>query len=84
MPDIFKPKFPIWVNFGGPWNRKCWYILLSFEYFEVILYIIRAFGNVVVIWYIFPRFGILCQEKSGNPASLSNGALRKVLKSGRH
>jgi hypothetical protein len=26
------------------------------------------FGNVVVIWYIFPRFGILCQEKSGNPA----------------
>jgi hypothetical protein len=26
------------------------------------------FGNLVVIWYIFPRFGILCQEKSGNPA----------------
>jgi hypothetical protein len=23
----------------------------------------------VVIWYIFPRFGILYQEKSGNPAS---------------
>jgi hypothetical protein len=22
----------------------------------------------VVIWYIFPRFGILYQEKSGNPA----------------
>jgi hypothetical protein len=22
----------------------------------------------VVIWYIFPRFGILDQEKSGNPA----------------
>jgi hypothetical protein len=21
----------------------------------------------MVIWYIFPRFGILCQEKSGNP-----------------
>jgi hypothetical protein len=21
----------------------------------------------VVIWYIFLRFGILCQEKSGNP-----------------
>jgi hypothetical protein len=21
----------------------------------------------VVIWYIFPRFGILYQEKSGNP-----------------
>jgi hypothetical protein len=25
------------------------------------------FGNVVVLWYIFPRFGILCHEKSGNP-----------------
>jgi hypothetical protein len=22
---------------------------------------------VLVIWYIFLRFGILCQEKSGNP-----------------
>jgi hypothetical protein len=21
----------------------------------------------VAIWYIFPRFGILCQEKAGNP-----------------
>jgi hypothetical protein len=25
------------------------------------------FGTLVVIWYIFPRFGKLCQEKSGNP-----------------
>jgi hypothetical protein len=24
------------------------------------------FGNLVAIWYIFPRFGVLCQEKSGN------------------
>jgi hypothetical protein len=24
---IFKPKIPIWVNFGGPWNVKCQYIL---------------------------------------------------------
>jgi hypothetical protein len=24
--------------------------------------------NVTVIWYIFPRFGMLYQEKSGNPA----------------
>jgi hypothetical protein len=27
-----------------------------------------AIFNAVVIWNIFPRFGILCQEKSGNPA----------------
>jgi hypothetical protein len=25
--------------------------------------------HVVVIWYIFSRFGILGQEKSGNPAT---------------
>jgi hypothetical protein len=31
-----------------------------------IWYILWPFGNVVVIWYMFPRFGILCQEKSGN------------------
>jgi hypothetical protein len=39
-----------------------------FEYFMTIGYIYWAFGNFVVIWYIFPRFGILYQEKSGNPA----------------
>jgi hypothetical protein len=26
-----------------------------------------SFGNVVVIWHILLRFGILCHEKSGNP-----------------
>jgi hypothetical protein len=31
-----------------------------------IWYILLLFGNLVAIWYIF-RFGILCQEKSGNP-----------------
>jgi hypothetical protein len=36
------------------------------EYFTAIWYILWPFGNVVVIWYMFPRFGILCQEKSGN------------------
>jgi hypothetical protein len=25
------------------------------------------FGNLVALWYIFPRFGVLCLEKSGNP-----------------
>jgi hypothetical protein len=22
---ILRPKIPIWVYFGGPWNGKCWY-----------------------------------------------------------
>jgi hypothetical protein len=29
--------------------------------------ILWPFGSLMVIWYIFPRFGILHQEKSGNP-----------------
>jgi hypothetical protein len=31
------------------------------EYLAVIRYILWPFGNVVVIWYIFLYFGILCQ-----------------------
>jgi hypothetical protein len=27
-------------------------------------------GNLVVVWYVFPRFGTLCEEKSGNPADM--------------
>jgi hypothetical protein len=36
-------------------------------YDHVVYFILFPFGNFVVIWYIFPRFGILDQEKSGNP-----------------
>jgi hypothetical protein len=32
------------------------------------LYILRPFCNVAATWCIFPRFGILNKEKSGNPA----------------
>jgi hypothetical protein len=38
------------------------------KYVMAICYIFWSFGNFVVIWYIFTRFGTLCQEKSGNPA----------------
>jgi hypothetical protein len=37
------------------------------EYFTPIWYVLWPIGNVVVIWYIFPRFGKLYQEKSGKP-----------------
>jgi hypothetical protein len=30
---IFIPKIPVWVHFGGSWNRKCWYILSTFGIF---------------------------------------------------
>jgi hypothetical protein len=51
---IFKPKFQIWVNFAGHCNGTCWYIMGPFGIF---------YGNLA---YNF-RFGMLYQEKSGNP-----------------
>jgi hypothetical protein len=30
---IFKPKNPIWVNFGGSCNGRCWSILWTFGKF---------------------------------------------------
>jgi hypothetical protein len=50
------------------------------EYLMAIWNILRPFGiyfmaimvtDLVVIWYIFVRFGILYQEKSGNPVMRS-------------
>jgi hypothetical protein len=38
-----------------------WYILWPFGTF---------YGHLVILWQLgifFPRFGLLCQEKSGNP-----------------
>jgi hypothetical protein len=58
-------------NLGKFWKVLQWKIL---EYFMTIWSILRpfeiSFGHLVyfvVIWYISPRFGILYQEKSGNP-----------------
>jgi hypothetical protein len=28
------------------------------------------FGIFIAIWYTFSRFGMLCQEKSGNPVAV--------------
>jgi hypothetical protein len=62
---IFKPKIPIWVNFGD-WKL--------FIHFLAIWNILQTFGifyghlvHFVFIWYILSGFGIMCQEKSGNP-----------------
>jgi hypothetical protein len=37
------------------------------KHFTAIWYTLCSFGNIVIIWYSFHRFGILSQEKSGNP-----------------
>jgi hypothetical protein len=62
LPDsIFRPKIPIWVIFGRFCNRRCWYISWSFGLFYGHLVYFKA------IWYILGPFGLLYQEKSGNP-----------------
>jgi hypothetical protein len=59
---IFKPKIPFRVNFGGPWNAKVWYNLLTFGiYYGHLVYvmIIRKFSGYLVyfspFWYIVSR-----------------------------
>jgi hypothetical protein len=65
--DTFKPKNP---NLGKFWRALEWKI---FVYSMAIWNIYGLFGifygELVSIWYIFPRFGILCQE---NLATLEN------------
>jgi hypothetical protein len=64
----FQTKNP---NLGKFWRALEWKML---EYFMALFNILRSFGifygdlhSNVVIWCIFPRFGKLCQEKSGTP-----------------
>jgi hypothetical protein len=42
-----KPEIPIWVNFGGSCNGRCWYILWPFCQFYIHLIYFMA------IWYIY-------------------------------
>jgi hypothetical protein len=55
---IFKPKIPLWVNFGRPWNRKGWYILWPFGIHcgHLVIYL-------VAIWFIFPVL-VYCVKKN--------------------
>jgi hypothetical protein len=67
---IFKPKIPIWVNFGGPWNEKGWYIHSFGIHYGHLVYF-------MAIWYTFPRFGISCQDKSGSSAAKVRSSISK-------
>jgi hypothetical protein len=50
---VFKPKIPIWVNFGGPKIGKCLYISWPFGIFY------GHCGFFMTIWYIGCSFGAL-------------------------
>jgi hypothetical protein len=45
-----------------------WYCFWPFGIFMIIWYCFWPFVIFMVIWYIFSHFGMLYQEKSGNPA----------------
>jgi hypothetical protein len=59
------------INFGVFWKALEWKFLVYFMANCCILwafvYILWPFGNFVIFGYIFPRFGMLYQEESGNP-----------------
>jgi hypothetical protein len=64
-----KPKILIWVNFGGPWNRKCWYSLCPYGiFYGQLVYV--TYGRLVwfvVIWYSFSQFGMFGPRKIWQP-----------------
>jgi hypothetical protein len=53
---IFKPKIPIWVKFGCPWNHL--------EYNTAIWYDLRPFGIVCSRFGIFFPFWYVWTEKN--------------------
>jgi hypothetical protein len=76
----FKTKNP---NLGKFWRVLLWKILVYFMTIWSILLPLKIFyGHLVyfvVIWYIFPRFVILDQEKSGNPGFIKKTASKFVI-----
>jgi hypothetical protein len=67
---VFKPKIPIWVHFGRYCNGKSLHILEPFGLFYGLWKYFTAIGYILGSLGIFPRFGVLYQDKSGNPASV--------------
>jgi hypothetical protein len=60
------------TNFGKFLRALVWKRLVnSVAILTTIWCVFWPFGNLVAIGYIFPRFGILDQDKSGNPAAQS-------------
>jgi hypothetical protein len=77
---IFIPKLRIWVDFGGPWNGKCWHILLPIGiFYGNLIYFMVIWYNLWSFWYIFPCFGMMYQGKSGNPVGNLHRTSKCVL-----
>jgi hypothetical protein len=70
-------------NLGKFWRALGWkrlvYSMAILKYIAAHWYILWTFGNLVAIWHILPHFGIVCQDKSGNPDTLSLNSVSKNL-----
>jgi hypothetical protein len=64
---LFRPKIPIWVNLGGPRLEIVEIFQGHLEYFTDIWDISWPSGTFCVHLVLFPGFGIMYQEQSGNP-----------------
>jgi hypothetical protein len=56
---LFEPKIPLWVNFGGSCNGRCWYINGHLVNFMAIWHILWPFGIFSPVLVHFTHFGIL-------------------------
>jgi hypothetical protein len=68
------------TNLGKFWRVLQWkllvYLMAIWSIYSHLVYFVAIWKHFMVIWYIFPRFGMLHQEKSGNPGPnlcFSNG-----------
>jgi hypothetical protein len=57
----------IWVNFGGTYSGKCWYILWTLGPFYGLLYILWAFGKVSDNLVYFSPFWYFVLRKIWHP-----------------
>jgi hypothetical protein len=61
LPDDIVILYTKNLNSGIFWSTLKWkFVVIFVTFYGQLVYF-------VVFWYIFPRFGILCHEKSGNP-----------------
>jgi hypothetical protein len=66
---IFKTKIPVWENFGGSCNGRCWYITYMAIWSILLPFGIFCdhFGIFYVYSYIFSPVRYVVPKKSGNP-----------------
>jgi hypothetical protein len=61
---VFKPKIPLWVNFGGPCNGKSCFILRPFGLFYGNLKHFMAIGYILWSFGIFFPVLVFCTKKN--------------------